>query len=164
MITLIAAHDKYLGIGYRGNMPWGHTLKKDLQWFHDHTVNHIVLMGRKTFESIGKPLPNRINVVLTSNPDSIQSNSDTPVYTVSSIAEFINEYSNLTSNQFVIGGSELYRQFLPYASQLIITEIERKYKADTYFPPYDLNRWELTYNKTDYDENGTKLSFKIYTK
>lgn len=158
-ISLIAAHTSNLGIGYKNDLPWGRSLKKDLQWFQKQTNNHIIVMGRTTFESIGKPLSNRINVVLTRNPELI--NPKYPVDIISSVQEFFDRFSNLTSEQFIIGGEETYKQFLPYADKLYITEVDGVYEADTFFPEYDPKEWELlsTLNTID---NGVNLAFKVY--
>jgi len=140
MISIIVAVAKDGVIGNAGNIPWN--LPDDLKHFAETTRGHTVIMGRKTYESIvkrlGHPLPNRKNVVITS-----QSDFDAPGCTVmDSIEEAMKSFSS-DEEVFVIGGGEIYRQFLPMADKLYITEVSIECGGDAFFPSYGKDEWEL---------------------
>lgn len=114
-------------------MPWH--LPEDLKHFKELTMGRTVVMGRKTFESIGKPLPGRTNVVVTRQQDFETQG----VQVVHSLAEAVAKYPDA----FIIGGAEVYRQALPLADELYITRIEADYEGDTKFPEFDPADWKL---------------------
>ncbi len=120
-------------IGCEGRMPWH--LPEDLKHFKELTMGRTVVMGRKTFESIGKPLPGRTNVVVTRQQDFETQG----VQVVHSLAEAVAKYPDA----FIIGGAEVYRQALPLADELYITRIEADYEGDTKFPEFDPADWKL---------------------
>ncbi|MBM4168682.1 MAG: dihydrofolate reductase [Ignavibacteria bacterium] len=126
-IIIIAAVAKNRVIGKAGKMPWH--ISEDLKRFKRLTMGHTLLMGRRTYESIGKPLEGRRNVVLSSRPLS-------GVESYISLAEVL---KNLASEEkiFVIGGGEIYRQILPLADEMHLTLIDREVEGDTYFPEYE---------------------------
>ena len=111
-------------------MPWH--IPEDLAYFRQITTGHTVIMGRKTFESIGKPLPNRNNIILTTNPNF----SMPGITTINSLSEILNLYHNTPEPIFVIGGGEIYTAFLPYAMRLYLTLIDQAVVGDTSFPSY----------------------------
>jgi len=114
-------------IGLEGRIPWH--LPADLQFFKRTTLGHVVLMGRKTYESIGKPLPGRENWVLSRS-------ADIPgVRVLRSLDEIPPPPHG--KNLYLIGGAELYSSLLPQCSQVIITKVNRTVNGDTFFPPYD---------------------------
>lgn len=128
-IHLIVAHGKNREIGYENNLLWH--VPSDLKRFKQLTLNHIVVMGRKTYESIGHALPNRTNIVLTrdtsfTSPDILTNHTTDSILRLSQGKEI-----------YIIGGAEVYRAFLPYADGLLITKIMGQFKADTYFPEYE---------------------------
>lgn len=125
-------------IGRDNQMPWH--LPEDLRYFKRITLNKPVVMGRNTFESIGKPLPQRTNIVITRNPDW----SHEGVLTAESLEEAIGMASMKDSEIFLIGGGELYRQGLPHADLLEITEVQGHYQGDTWFPEYRDDFTELS--------------------
>ena len=137
-------------IGKDNRMPW--SLKGDLKYFRKVTEGSTVVMGRKTYESIGKPLPNRKNVVVTHS-----SIDDENVISL----DDIDSVSKLEGDIFIIGGSSLYSHFLPYAEELYLTEVNADFEADTFFPKF---------NKDDYEkktvgqmtEDGLEYAFQIY--
>ncbi len=129
-ITLIAAIGPDRVIGRDGDLPW--RLPADLAHFKRMTLGHTVLMGRKTFDSIGRPLPKRRNLVLTGSPDRLPEG----VHGVASVAEAI-ECAADETELFVIGGAEVYRLFLDSADRLVITEVEGAFTGDTFFPEID---------------------------
>jgi len=125
----------------------------DLKRFKKITSGHCVIMGRKTFESIGKPLPNRRNIVVTRNLEFYDEGVE--------VANSLEDAMEMTKNEaeaFVIGGGEIYRQALPMASKLYITRVHGKYKGDTYFPEIDPQEWHLIYS-----EKGNPTINPIYT-
>lgn len=151
-LALIAAHDSNLVIGKDGELPWHYP--EDLKYFKRTTMGHPVLMGRGVFESIDEePLPGRENVVL-----SRRRNFD-EVATFSSIDEAL-EYLKYNEIVFCIGGGEIYRQLLPQADKLFITEIHDSYEGDTYFPEYRDEIGSTWKEVKREDKQG--LSFVVY--
>lgn len=130
MISMIVAMSRNGVIGKDGSMPWH--IPEDLQYFKTLTTGHTLIMGRKTFESIGRALPNRLNVVLTKDPDYKAPGCQL----VHSVEEVIKGYASEEKELFIIGGSTLYRAFMPYAKKLYITRIEATIEGDTYFPTF----------------------------
>jgi len=132
-INIIAAIGPNNIIGNKGKLPWH--IPDDLKRFKKLTLDHPVIMGRKTYESIGRPLPNRENIVITS-----QKNYSAPgCSTFSSLKEALNKYAE--SDIFIIGGAKIYKQAMPFADHLYITEIKIPAEGDVYFPEYDKNEW-----------------------
>ena len=137
MINMILARDKNGAIGYKGSIPW--SLPEDMAFFRRVTWEGVIIMGRKTFESIGKPLPHRINVVITRQKDYEAKGC----LVFNDLEEAIEKTKNL-GETFVIGGAELYKKALPLAKVIYVTEIQAEFKADTFFPAvFD----PLEYNK-----------------
>ncbi|WP_127470243.1 type 3 dihydrofolate reductase [Thiomicrorhabdus aquaedulcis] len=141
-IALIAAmtHDRVIGLD--NDMPWH--LPDDLKFFKATTLGKPVIMGRKTFESIGsKPLPNRLNIVISRNPDfKVQG-----VHLFTSVALALQDLPGLvdiSTNNFeviIMGGGQLYAQMLPQADRLYLTLIDANINGDTYFPDWQENAW-----------------------
>jgi dihydrofolate reductase len=124
IITLIAACDLDRGIGYQGELPWH--LPADLAYFKQKTLGKAILMGRKTYESIGRPLPGRRNLVLTRQFMQISGVE---------IIHHLDELRSLELDELmVIGGAEVYQQCLPMASRILLTEVHTRVKADAFFP------------------------------
>lgn len=134
MISLIVAHDKNRVIGYENKMPWH--LPGDLQYFKKVTMGKPVIMGRKTFESIGRPLPGRRNIIITRNPDY----SAEGIEVVGSVDEALALVSDV-EEIMIIGGEQIFTQCLPLADRLYITIIHHEFEGDTYFPTYE--GWHL---------------------
>ena len=156
-IVLIAAVDINLAIGKEGKIPWD--IKEDLKFFRQNTENTAIVMGRATYDSIGRPLPNRKNIVMTR---SIQGRDG--VVEVSSTQEAINEARSYSEKVNIIGGEYIYKEFLPLATKLLITEIELEVdSADAFFPKWDFKIWkEISRQKSS--ENGINFSFVEYVK
>ena len=135
-ITLIVAMDTARGIGIQNRLPWH--LPQDLAHFKRTTSGHTIIMGRKTFDSIGRPLPNRRNIVVTRNQAWQASGTES----VTSLTDAL----GLTANEeaFVIGGAQIYVQALPLAERLIVTEIGKRCECDAFFPPFDEAQWQET--------------------
>lgn len=139
MITLIVAMDPHNGIGIDGKLPWH--IKEDLKLFKERTLNHKVVMGRKTYESIGKPLPDRENIVVTRN----QLISDIEnVKVIRNLETFLSENEGTEEEIFIIGGAEIYQAALPYANRLAISHINKSYNCDTFFPMFNSNKYKET--------------------
>lgn len=151
-INAILAMDDNMGIGFDNTLPWPHN-KKDMKWFRDCTSGHVVVMGRNTWESFGnKPLPNRINVVVTNrevegNPDRIERGEMVEI-----LATLATKYPGL--HIFVIGGANIYRQALPYCDKLYITHMRGAYKCDTFMYSNDLEGFGIQ-EYIDADEDMT---------
>lgn len=135
-LTIIAALDNNGLIGNGNALPWPH-MKADMKHFRDTTMGHPIIMGRKTFESIGKSLPGRQNIVLTRSTD-FTAETITAVHSVE-------ELLNLTADKdaFVIGGREIYKQLLPHTDNMILTRINDEYDGDVYFPDFDTDNWKV---------------------
>jgi dihydrofolate reductase len=127
-LILIAAHDPNLVIGKDGELPWHYS--EDLKFFKRQTMGHPVIMGRIVFEELNeKPLPGRENIILSRS----RNYDHVPVYR--SVSDALNHVKKC-EKVFIIGGGEIYRETLPLADQLTITEIKKEYEGDTYFPDY----------------------------
>lgn len=160
MISIVAAVGKNRVIGNKGKIPWD--IPEDLEYFEDLTIGSIVVMGRKTFESIGKPLSDRINIVLTKdkkyNLDGcLVANSIPEVFHYISIYDFACGDLDV----FVIGGGEIYREFMNFADRLYLTEIDYDFEGDVFFPNFDRKKWNLLFSQKG---NNKKYiySFNIY--
>ncbi|WP_100331346.1 dihydrofolate reductase [Bacillus xiapuensis] len=127
MISFIWAMDKNGLIGSNNRLPW--RLPEDLKFFKETTLGHPIVMGRKTYESIGKPLPGRENIILTRDP-SYQAEGCTVIH---SADELMAKAEN-GGEWFVTGGAEIFKQLLPFADRLYVTVIEEEFEGDTYFP------------------------------
>ena len=140
MISIIAAIAKNGIIGSGNQMPWH--ISEDLKRFKAITSGHPVIMGRKTFESLGRPLPNRRNIVITRNPDYDKAG----IETAASIDEALALFEE-NEEIFIIGGGEIYRQTLPLADRMYLTWIDAEADGDTYFPPIDSEEWEIVFSE-----------------
>ena len=129
-LILIAALNKNRVIGRDGKIPWH--IPEDLQRFKKITSNHTVLMGRKTFESIGKPLPNRRSVVISRNKDLAIDSVEIFSTVVSALSALHNE-----EKVFVIGGGEIFTQAIDLAQELQLTIVDNDESGDVFFPPYE---------------------------
>lgn len=143
-INLIVAMSRNRVIGKNNTLPWH--IPEDLKYFKEMTTGHTIIMGRKTYESIGKALPNRRNIILTKNHDFLAEGCTV----VHSVREAM-QLSIPEDELFVIGGAEIYSLFLPFASKLYITQIHAKIEGDTFFPEFPV--WPQ-------DEEGFALTTK----
>lgn len=150
MFSIIVAFDKKNLIGKLNRLPW--RIKEDLLNFKRLTLNHTVVMGRKTFESIGKPLPKRKNIVLTRDFEF-----KSPQVEVCNDLKKLLDFENSSDEVFIIGGSEVYKKLLNRANRLYISHIKGDYTGDTYFPTINYNEWSVIETK-EFDE----FTFKVY--
>ena len=156
MISIIVAHDKNRVIGYENKLPWH--LPGDLQYFKEMTMGKPIIMGRKTFESIGRPLPGRRNIVITRNE---HYNAD-GIEVVSSLDEAL-QLTKDAEETMVIGGEQILRLALPLADRLYITLIDAEFNGDTYFPDYE--GWQLVSSQEKLTSNdGYTFQYCIYEK
>lgn len=133
-VSLIVARGRNGVIGVDGDLPW--RLPEDLKHFKRQTVGKPIIMGRKTFESLGRPLPARHNIVLTRDP-SFKAEGCTVVHTLADALDA----AGLTGEIMIIGGAEIYALALPIASRLYITEVDAAPQGDTLFPDFKTDEW-----------------------
>lgn len=150
MISLIAAVDESFGLG-KDNQLLCH-LPADLNHFKQHTLGKPIIMGRKTFESIGKALPGRLNIVLSKQ--AIVIDGATVVHSLKQAIDMVSDVPEI----MIIGGSHLFEQTLPLAQRIYLTVIHHQFKADVFFPNLDMSAWDLQKEsswpqdaKNDYD-------------
>ena len=134
-VTLIVATDRQGGIGLGGGLPW--RLPDDLRRFKALTLGKPVVMGRRTWDSIGRPLPGRLNIVVSRDPRRAIDGA-----TVAATLEAALAAAGNVPEVCVIGGAEIYRLALPLADRVELTEVHANVGADTYFPPLDPAEWE----------------------
>lgn len=145
--SLIVATTQNNVIGKNNQMPWH--LPTDLAWFRQNTTGKPVIMGRKTFESIGRPLPKRINIVLSRQP--FEHGGVTWKDSLESAVDFVKDSEEIV----LIGGSELFKQYLPKADKLYLTQIQAEIEGDTFFPELNWNEWKIEYDEyRQADENN----------
>jgi dihydrofolate reductase len=140
-IILVAAMASNRVIGHQGKMPWQGQFPEDMQHFRRLTTGHAVIMGRKTYVSIGKALPNRHNVVVSrAGSDRFMIDCDVR----DSLEAAINHCRVLRhKNCFIIGGGEIYRQALDFADEIVLSTIHKEFEGDTFFPKIDLAKFEF---------------------
>ena len=150
MLSIIVAKAKNNIIGKDNKLLWH--LSDDLKRFKELTIGHNIIMGRKTFESLGGILPNRKHIVFTQNPDF--KINDENVQVVHSMLE-IQEYIEKDEENFVIGGAMIYNLLMPYVTKMYVTEIEKDFQGDAFFPRIDTQVWkEVSREKGMKDENN----------
>lgn len=157
ILSMIVAHADNRVIGKDNDMPW--YLPADLAYFKKTTLGKPIIMGRKTYESIGRPLPGRKNIVI-SRDDEYRAEGVEVVGSVEAALALVSDVEEV----MVIGGGAIYKHCLPAAQRLYITHIDANIAGDTYFPEYDLNEWRLAVSevKAADDKNNYQLRFNIY--
>lgn len=139
-ISLIVALDRRRGIGRDNQLPW--RLPADLKRFRELTTGHHLITGRKTYESIGKPLPNRTMIIVTRQADFQAANGSESCLVAHSVEAALElAQARGETEVFVIGGAEIYAQTLNLADRLYLTLVEAEVAADAFFPTYDANDW-----------------------
>lgn len=154
MINMIVCKNNFDYIGKDNKMLYH--IPKDLAFFKRKTVNHVIIMGRKTFESLPGLLPNREHWVITRD----SSFNNTRLFnSIDDVLEAIDP----NKDYYIIGGGEIYKQFIPYADCLYITEVDDFKVGDVRFPSIDMTKWSLSVSRTDIDEKSNlTLRFKKY--
>lgn len=162
MIKMIAAVSKNHQIGKDNELPWH--ISEDLKYFRKITSGQAVLMGRKTFESIGRPLPNRRNIVLTRNATFNSEDNAKGIEVVHTLEEALALCKTL-EQVFIIGGGQIYSAFLPYADELYLTLVDKEIDGDTDFPSFekDFECTKSTPGETT-TEDGHSFAFTIWTR
>lgn len=156
-VYLVAAVASNRIIGSNGRLPW--SLPEDLKHFKRLTLGHPVIMGRRTWESLKGPLPGRDNIVVSATPGYDAAGA--------AVANSLEGALALCAGEpvaFVIGGSRLFAESLPIADGLVMTEIDRPYEGDTWFPQYDRSRWKESQRERHAAADGTKFAFVLYEK
>ena len=164
-LSSIVAMARNRVIGLNGQIPWH--LPEDLKNFKSVTMGCPVLMGRKTFQSIGKPLPGRPNIVITQNNNFSFSGIDIFNHLDPAIKHMKNIAKKNHSNEgFIIGGAEVYKLTLDLIDRLYISEVDLEPKGDTWFPTIDYNKWQETkrISHKSEDNNTPNFIFKVYEK
>ena len=158
-ISCIVAIAKNNVIGKDNDIPW--YLPADLKYFKKTTINHHIIMGRNCYESIGKPLPKRTNIVLTRNPFFIVSNC---VITNSVEAALKIAEENGEEEAFIIGGAQIYEQSMEYWDKLYLTEVDLEVEGDVFFPEINFDEWNLISEESHLadEKNEHNYVFKIY--
>jgi dihydrofolate reductase len=150
---IVAMSENYV-IGLNNSLPWH--LSDDLKRFKEITTGHQIVMGRKTYESIGRPLPNRDNFVLTRNAklqiDGIN------------VIKSLNDIPSSDKKTFIIGGGEIYTQLINSCDELLVTKIHCEIDGDAYFPIIDLSVWSLINQSEKFTENDLEYSYLTYRK
>ncbi len=145
-LSILVAHDQQRVIGYKNALPWH--IPNDLKHVKQLSTGHTLVMGRKTFESIGKPLPNRKNVVLTRDnnfkPDGVE------------VIHTIDDIYNLEGHVFIFGGQTLFEVMIDKVDDMYITVVDGKHQGDTFFPPYTFEDWTVSSSEEgQLDEKNT---------
>ena len=142
MLNLIVAKAKNNAIGKNGKIPW--SIPEELQYFKEKTINNVVIMGRKTYESIGHPLSQRINIVISNTKKYSGEN----LYIVSSLNDALELANRYDKEVFIIGGERLYKETMDIVDRMYITEVFIDVKeADTFFPAIDNSKYDIDYGK-----------------
>lgn len=156
-ISLIVAMSQNRVIGHDNKMPWH--LSADLKRFRAITMNSPILMGRKTFESIGKPLDGRTNLILSKNINYQPQGC----LVFQSLESALDEAKKYGEEVFIIGGATLYEIALPLANRLYLTDIQAEFEGDTFFPEFDITDWdEIACEQIDNDEK-VDFSYRFLT-
>jgi len=159
MLTIIAAVAKNNALGKNNDLIWH--LPADLKRFKEITLGHHIIMGRKTFESLGKPLPNRTTIIITRNPDYVVPGC----IVVNELEEAIQAAAK-DENPFILGGAEIYKQAMPYADILDLTLVHETFDGDVFFPVIDMSKW-TEMSRQDFladEKNKYDYSFVQYKK
>ncbi|MGB9670928.1 MAG: dihydrofolate reductase [Halothiobacillaceae bacterium] len=157
-VTIIAAMDRQRLIGKGDGLPW--RLPADLRHFKAMTLGKPIIMGRKTFESIGRPLPGRTTIVITRDTD-YRPEGVIVAHTINDALEAAREVAGDAGEAMVAGGANVYFQFLPRADRMILTLVHGNFEGDTWFPAYDRRDWGVIaeeHHPAD-DENSVPYSF-----
>lgn len=151
-LSIIAAIDLNGLIGNSNHLPWH--VKEDLQYFRNQTMGHTVVMGKKTWLSLGKPLDGRVNIILTH-----ESNFHIPgCITMNSIEQVLQ--NAVSCETFIIGGANVFQQFMPYVSTIFLSRIAHAFSGDTYFPTVNWSEWDLISYEQITTTEGYDISFE----
>lgn len=155
-LSLIVARARNGVIGRANGLPW--RLPEDLAHFKRTTMGHPIVMGRKTWDSIGRPLPGRRNIVVTRNA-AWGADGAEPVASLAAALALCGDASTV----FVIGGEQIFREALPLADEMFVTEIDREIEGDAWFPTYDRTEWIET-SRESHDDGHLPFAFVHYAR
>lgn len=155
IVSVIAAMARNRVIGIANTLPW--RLPEDLKHFKALTMGHHIIMGRKTYESIGKPLPGRTTVIVTRDPAYRVDGCLTAHSIDAAVAA-----CGADPEVFFVGGAELYAQVLPRADRLYLTEIQAEYVGDAHFPEFDMDQWRESERRENVSPDGLVYHFVTY--
>jgi dihydrofolate reductase len=156
MITLIAAVAENNALGKDNQLIWH--LPNDFKRFKEITSGHYIVMGRKTFESFPKPLPNRTHVIITRQKDYKAEGC----IIVDSIEKAI-EKCPKNEELFIIGGAQIYQQSMDFADKIELTRVHASFEADAYFPEINLNQWKLIFEEKHFKDEKHNFDFTFLT-
>ena len=159
MISIIVAADENNTIGKDNDLIWH--LPDDLKFFKQKTSGHAIIMGRKTFESVGKPLPNRVNIIITRDT----SFKPEGCIVVHSLTDALTEAAKTDENPFIVGGEQIYRLALPLTDVIYLTRVHHEFDGDRHFPDLG-DEWkqvESIPHKVD-EKHAYSFTFKTYNK
>ncbi|MEY3932932.1 MAG: Dihydrofolate reductase [Pseudomonadota bacterium] len=156
-LSIIVAMSSNHVIGVNNTLPWH--LTEDLKYFKSLTTGHTIIMGRKTYQSIGRPLPHRRNIVISRNTETSYEGAEV----VHSIEDAISISKN-DKEVFVIGGADIYKQALNQVDYLYITEIKKSFSGDAFFPEIDKSKWSEISREDHATADGLEFSFVSYQK
>jgi dihydrofolate reductase len=155
MVTIIAAIAENNALGKDNQLIWH--LPADLKRFKKTTLNHVVIMGRKTFESLGKPLPNRSNILITRDKNYKAEGC----VVVNSLKEALKVALKSDENPFILGGAAIYTQAMPFADKLDITFVHHQFDADVFFPEIDKTIWKETSRENFKADENNKYDYSF---
>ena len=158
---VVAMSNKWV-IGVNNDMPW--SLKDDLAHFKEYTTEKIIVMGRKTFESIGRPLPNRVNYVISSTLENVEGVSIfTNLEAAIEAAKAYNLDKNIANEVAIIGGGYLFRDSIHSFNKLVLTRVNCSIDGDVYYPEIDFNNWELVSSEKFLKNEDNQYDFAVET-
>lgn len=162
----MAAIDQNFAIGHKGKLLSKQS--EDLKHFKKLTQNQFVVMGRKTYESIGHPLPDRHNIVISNKAHKLDYHPEVSLFSsVSEVMSHYEDYAERKIDLYIIGGGSIYEQFLPFCDQMYLTIIQNRFKkCDTYYPKFNLDDWNDRLIKVTKPDQNNKYEcyFKHYTR
>ena len=158
MLSIVVAKAKNNIIGKENNLIWH--LPEDLKHFKEITTGHTIIMGRKTFESLGRVLPNRKHIIFSQNPDFKVNNENVEV--VHSLLQ-IQDLIEGKEEAFVIGGAMIYNLLMPYVTKMYVTEIDKEFEGDTFFPKINTEIWKETSREKGKKDEKNNLDYEFVT-
>jgi dihydrofolate reductase len=162
IISHVVAMSNNRVIGVNNDLPW--SLKDDLAHFKEYTTEKIIVMGRKTFESIGRPLPNRVNYVISSTLKDIEGVSIfLNLKDAIEAAKAYNLDKNITNEVAIIGGGYLFRDSIHSFNKLVLTRVNCSINGDVYYPEIDFNNWELVSSEKFLKNKDNQYDFVVET-
>lgn len=158
MLSIIVAKAKNNVIGKNNEIIW--KLPEDLKRFKELTTGHTIIMGRKTFESLGRILPNRKHIIFSQNPDFRVNDENVEI--VHSMLQ-IQEYIESKEEVFVIGGAMIYNLLMPHVNKMYVTAIDKEFEGDAFFPRIDENKWRVVERIKGQQDENSNLEYEFIT-